>query len=165
MSWTETGAPQGQPLILLHGFPFNATVWQPQLDAAPAGWRVIAPDLAGYGASAANGGPLTMDAFADDVAALAQHLGIRSAVFGGLSMGGYILFALLRKQPQLVRALILSDTRAGADNPETRATRLKNATAVESNGTATFVDEMVPKLLSVRTRRIAPAVEMQLRPA
>ena len=163
MSWTETGDRQGQPLFLLHGFPFNSTIWQPQLDAAPAGWRVIAPDLAGYGASVANGGPLTMDGFAEDVAALAQHLGIRRAVFAGLSMGGYILFALLRKHPQLVRALILSDTRTGADTPETRATRLKNATAVEAYGTATFVDEMVPKLLAARTRRVAPAVETQLR--
>jgi pimeloyl-ACP methyl ester carboxylesterase len=163
MNWTEAGEKHGQVLFLLHGFPFNANMWQAQLEAVPARWRFIAPDLAGYGASEADGRPLTMDRFADDVVALAQHLGVQRAVFGGLSMGGYILFALMRRNPQLVRALVLSDTKAGADSPETRATRLKNADVIAANGTTSFVDEMVPKLLAPRTRRVAPAVESQLR--
>ncbi|HUF50107.1 MAG TPA: alpha/beta fold hydrolase [Longimicrobiales bacterium] len=164
LSWTEAGSRDGAPLLLVHGFPFNRSMWRPQLQETVPGWRVIAPDLRGYGVSEAAGeSVLTMDVFADDVAALADHLGIRSAVFGGLSMGGYILFALLRRRPQLVRGLILSDTRAGADSAEARATRLATAERVEEQGTASFIDDMIPKLLAARTRRVLPAVAAELR--
>ena len=162
--WTETGAPRGQTLFLLHGFPFNAQQWKPQMQDAPAAWRVIAPDLPGFNESTTrNGDALTMDFFADRIAELARHLGITSAVFGGLSMGGYIVFALLRRHPKLVRALVLSDTRAGADTPEARIGRLRNAEKIEQTGTQAFIEDMLPKLLAPRTRRVAPAVETQLR--
>ncbi|HEX6133798.1 MAG TPA: alpha/beta fold hydrolase [Longimicrobiales bacterium] len=163
LHWREAGA-GSDVLVLIHGFPFSSAVWRPQLEYAPAGWRIIAPDLRGFGGSGgAAGSRIGMDEYADDVAALLHHLGVRSAVFCGHSMGGYIAFALLRRAAALVRGLILSDTRASPDSPEARQGRLKNAKHILAHGTAALVDAMVPRLLSQRTRETLPHIEQELR--
>lgn len=162
LSWREVGE-GADVLVLIHGFPFNSAIWRPQLDAPPAGWRVIAPDLRGFGGSGPVSERLTMDGFAKDVAALIRHLGVRSAVIGGLSMGGYVAFGMIRCAPKLVRAMILSDTRAAADSAEGRQGRLKNAKHVQANGTAALIDAMVPRLLHADTREKLPHVEQELR--
>jgi 3-oxoadipate enol-lactonase len=87
-------------------------MWQPQLESPPPGWRVIAPDLRGFGNSPPTAGPVTMDSLADDLAALLAQLGVSSAAVCGLSMGGYVSFAMIRRHPSLVRALVLCDTKA-----------------------------------------------------
>ena len=163
LSWREVGE-GSDVVVLLHGFPFNSGIWRPQLDAPPSGWRLIAPDLRGFGGS----GPvqdnrLSMDLFAQDTIGLIRHLGLRRAVIGGLSMGGYVVFALLRAAPELARGLILSDTRAGADSAEGKQGRLKNAKHVQANGTAALIDAMVPRLLHERTRAELPHIEQELR--
>ncbi|MGH7465836.1 MAG: alpha/beta fold hydrolase, partial [Longimicrobiales bacterium] len=143
LSWREAGE-GGDVLVLVHAFPFSSAMWRPQLEAPPAGWRVIAPDLRGFGGSGpVTGDRLPMDLLAQDVIALIRHLGVRRAVIGGLSMGGYVTFALLRHAPELVRGLVLSDTRAGADSVEGRQGRLKNAKHVQANGSAALIDAMV----------------------
>ncbi|MGH2687522.1 MAG: alpha/beta fold hydrolase, partial [Actinomycetota bacterium] len=114
-------AGDGPPLVLIHGFPFDRRMWAGQLD--PRGGltgirRVVAPDLRGRGLSpSANGDPAawTIEDHADDVAALIRSLGPDPADVGGLSMGGYIAFALLRRHPEMVRSLLLMSTRAAAD--------------------------------------------------
>ena len=112
----------GTPLLLLHGFPHDRALWAPQRPALAARARVIAPDLRGFGASAALGSPpVTMDGHADDVAALLDALSIERAIVGGLSMGGYIAFALWRRHRARVAGLVLADTRAGADSDEGKA--------------------------------------------
>jgi pimeloyl-ACP methyl ester carboxylesterase len=162
LSWREAGE-GADVLVLIHGFPFNSAIWRPQLDAPPAGWRIIAPDLRGFGGSGPAAERATMDGFAKDVAGLIRHLGVRKAVIGGLSMGGYVTFGLLRHAPDLVRALILSDTRAAADSAEGKQGRLKNAKHVQANGTAALIDAMVPRLLHADTRANLPHVEQELR--
>ena len=112
LSWSEAGAPSEHVLVLVHGFPFNSAMWAPQLEEPPQGWRVIAPDLRGFGASDRSTTPQTIDGYAQDIGALLQHLGITSAVMGGLSMGGYVVFAFARRFARRVRALVLCDTRA-----------------------------------------------------
>jgi pimeloyl-ACP methyl ester carboxylesterase len=162
VSWREAG--EGTDvLVLIHGFPFSSAIWRPQLDAPPAGWRVIAPDLRGFGGSGPAGSRITMDGLARDVAALIRHVGARNAVIGGLSMGGYVAFGVIRCAPKLVRALVLSDTRATADSAEGRQGRLKNAKHVQANGTAALIDAMVPRLLHADTRAKLPHVEQELR--
>lgn len=151
-------------LVLVHGFPFSSAMWRPQLDAPPAGWRVIAPDLPGFGESPPiEGDMLSMDAAADAVAGLIRDLGLESVVLGGLSMGGYVCFAFMRRHPKLVRALVLADTRPGPDSEQVRRGRLQSAAKVSGNGTGELIDGMLPKLLSPLTRKRQPEVEAEVR--
>jgi len=84
-------------LLLIHGHPFNRSMWQPQLDAVrDAGWRVIIPDLRGYGETSVVPGLVTLDVFAADLAALLDHLECDVVVICGLSMGGQIVMEFLR---------------------------------------------------------------------
>ncbi|MCC7353309.1 MAG: alpha/beta fold hydrolase [Anaerolineae bacterium] len=143
---------QRDAVLLVHGFPLNCTIWTPQVRALAPQYRVILPDLRGHGRSDAPPGPYTMDLYADDLAALLDHLQVRRVVLGGLSMGGYIAFAFYRKYAGRVRALILADTRAGADTPEGRERREAGARLAEREGSAAIAAQMLPNLLSPRTR-------------
>lgn len=162
-------------VVFIHGFPFDGSMWAPQLDALPAGWRGLAPDLRGFGDSPLDGSGrvstgkkvggriarsdepvLTMARLADDVAELIEAEADGPAVVCGLSMGGYVAFALLRRRPDLVRGLVLADTRATSDSDETRENRMRMAQIVRASGTKPIADEMVPTLLADATLDDAP---------
>jgi pimeloyl-ACP methyl ester carboxylesterase len=152
--WLEGGAPSAaRTMFWLHAFPLTAEMWQPQLDAAPAGWRVLAPDLAGFGGTDDTPGAATIDDFARDVAALADHIGVNRFVLGGLSMGGYATFAGVRLLAPRLEAIVLADTKAGADTPQAREGRAKMLSLVASEGVGAVADEMLPKLLGGTTQR------------
>jgi pimeloyl-ACP methyl ester carboxylesterase len=158
--YLEAGS--GWPVVLLHGFPLNADMWRPQLERVPDGWRYIAPDLRGFGPGAQTIAA-SMDDFADGVIALLDALEIDKATIGGLSMGGYATFALLRRAPERFHAVILADTRASADTEQGRANRVKMLDTLRSTGVATVIDEMMPKLLGETTRRERPEVADRVR--
>ena len=151
--------------VLLHGFPLSSAMWEPQVQSVPDGWRFIAPDLRGFGASsesdAADGD--SIDDFASDVVALLAELGITEAVIGGLSMGGYVVMAILRRAPHLASALILADTRIGADSPEGRANRRGMIALVDREGPSGVAREIMSTLLGKTTREINPQVEPVVR--
>lgn len=162
MHWREEGS--GDPVIFIHGFPFNHTVWDAQLAAVPAGWRFIAPDLRGFGQSAdAGAGRYTMDLFADDIIALMDHLGAEQAVICGLSMGGYVAFSLAARYVGRVRALVLVATRANADSAEAKSHRQELANLARRNGPQPVVDSMLPKLFSAHTRLKYPQLVEKVR--
>jgi 3-oxoadipate enol-lactonase len=147
----------GAPVVLLvHGFPLNRSMWDPQRGALRAvGARVIAPDLRGFGASEAGpAGPLTMDRHADDLVGLLDALRVREpVVYVGLSMGGYIGFALWRRHPERVGAFVLADTRASADTPAARNDRQRIALlAEELDSPQPAIDAMLPRLFSPHLR-------------
>jgi pimeloyl-ACP methyl ester carboxylesterase len=155
--YLESGS--GKPLILLHAFPFSAEQWLPQLARVPAGWRYLAPDLRGFGGPAPGptmSGPITMDTYATDIIELMAHLEIPRAVMCGLSMGGYVSMALVRRAPDRVAGLVLADTRVGADSQEGRASRDRMLALLEREGPAAVATEMLPKLLSPATLRDQP---------
>ncbi len=158
IGYDDTG--QGAPLVLLHGFPFNRSMWREQARHLSGAWRVVAPDLRGQGETALGGAPATMEEMADDVAALLDALNVGRAVLGGLSMGGYVTFEFFRRFPGRVRALVLADTRPQADTDDGRRTREENARRILQDGMAPVAESMLPKLLSAGTReREAEVVE------
>lgn len=163
-------AGDGRPMLLIHGFPFSADQWLPQVSAPPAGIRVIAPDLRGFrGASDAGREPdpglegATMASHAADVLALLDHLGLDRAIVGGLSMGGYVALALAMLAPGRLDGLVLADTRATADDEAGRAARDAMIALVSEKGAAAVADAMMPKLLGATSRRERPALESVVR--
>jgi 3-oxoadipate enol-lactonase len=149
----------GPVVVLLHGFPFDRTMWSAQADALSAHFRVIVPDLRGHGQAKAPSGVYTMDLMADDVIETLDHLGVRDVVLGGLSMGGYVALSAILRHPDHFRALMLMDTRAGADSPEAAQGRLSTATKVEAEGNVSAVVEgMIPKLFAPTTFSAKPAL-------
>jgi pimeloyl-ACP methyl ester carboxylesterase len=123
----------GQPVVLLHGYQLDRTFWEPQVRALRSRYRVVVPDLRGFGETPHGDVPVNgPELMAEDVRALLDHLAIAEpVVLGGLSMGGYVALTFVRKYPELVRALLLLDTRGGADTEQTRAGRLAIAEQVE----------------------------------
>ena len=152
----ETGS--GRPLVLLHAFPLNAEQWLPQFARVPPGWRLVAPDYRGFGDDLV-GKPaedMTVADYADDVFELMSHLDIRQATVCGVSMGGYVALAMVRRQSERVSGLVLADTRATADTPEGKAGRDRMLALVDREGAAGVAREMIPKLLGETTRREQP---------
>src|SRR3712207_5293933 len=116
MAYDDEG--RGLPVVLLHGFPFDRTLWRDQIDALAPSHRVVAPDLRGHGETTAGEGDATMEEMARDVAALLDALGLERVVLGGLSMGGYVTLAFARLFPRRLRGLVLADTRPQGDTDE-----------------------------------------------
>lgn len=154
----ESGS--GAPLVLLHAFPLDSGLWRAQRsDLAEEGFRVITPDLPGFGGTSLSRADPSLDVVADEVAALLDALDLEQAVVGGLSMGGYVTMAMLRRHPQRLRAIVLADTKAAADTPQAAANRLSVADAVEhARRSADLVDAMLPALLGETTRSQRPDV-------
>jgi 3-oxoadipate enol-lactonase len=154
---------EGPAVLLLHAFPLSLSMWDAQADALAATHRVVRFDARGFGGSALGDGPLTMERIADDGAALLDHLGIEKAVVGGCSMGGYAAFAFVRRHPQRLAALVLQDTRAGADSPDARANRATLAAKVLAEGASAAAEAFLPKLLGETTHRERQALVASVR--
>lgn len=141
----------GPAVVLLHAFPVNRELWRPVAERLATRYRVLLMDLRGHGDSGAGNGPATMERHAQDVARVCDELGIGKAVFGGVSIGGYVLFEFWRRFRERVSALMLCDTRAQADTDQARQGRLQSAEDVEKNGPDAFLEGMIPKLLGATT--------------
>ncbi len=149
--WTEAGT--GTPLVLLHGFPFDQSVWQFQQTELSWKFRVITPDLRGHGRSPGFTGPTSIDRLADDVIAFLDQAQIQEPVIlGGLSMGGYIALSLAARYPERLAALLLIDTRAGADSAEAAQNRLNLATRIDAEQSSQpVVEGFLPRLFAPAT--------------
>lgn len=139
-------------VVFVHGFPFRATMWEPTIPVAlEAGFRVVVPDLPGFGMSDVPGprSDYSVDNYADLVTGLIAELGLGRVVLVGLSMGGYIALAVARRHPEVLAALVLADTRADPDTPEGRQTRSDQQALVEEHGeVAPLVDGLLNRILS-----------------
>jgi pimeloyl-ACP methyl ester carboxylesterase len=155
LTYDDVGA--GVPVVLLHGFPFNRTMWREQIESLKDSHRVVAPDLRGLGeTTVTTDAPATMEEMARDVAALLDELRITRCILGGLSMGGYVALAFYRLFPRRVRALLLADTRPQADTEEGRRTRAETAERALKEGMSAIADAMLPKLLTHTTHMKHP---------
>lgn len=149
-------------VVLIHAFPLNASLWQPQVDRAPAGWRFVTPDLPGFGRSSLP--PVrTIDGMAHAVLAHLDELRIERAVIGGMSMGGYVTLALFRLAPERFSGMVLADTRATADNDQQREGRRRMIASVRQDGPQAVADEMLPRLLGETTHRDQPELATRVR--
>jgi 3-oxoadipate enol-lactonase len=155
LSYDDIGT--GLPIVFLHAFPLDRSMWAPQVGALVRQGRCIAPDLRGFGASAA-AAPYSMDQYADDVAVLFDAVGLEPAVVVGLSMGGYIAFAFWRRHRAKVRAFVLADTRAGADTDEGREKRRRLIEVARSRGGGTVAEMQIGSMVGETTRQRRPQV-------
>lgn len=159
LSFSLDLAGQGPPILFVHGFPLNRHMWVNQTTALAATHRIIAPDLRGFGQSSPPPAVMTMDAYADDLAALLDALGISEPItYCGLSMGGYIAFAFARRHRDRLARLILFDTKAAADPPEKVAERERTAEEVLRLGVAGLALGMPRSLLGLRSLASRPHV-------
>jgi len=166
LSYIDRGA--GTPVVLLHGFPLDHTMWDAQIDALADRCRVIAPDLRGFGKSPlGNVDPqrgISMERYADDVAELLEAIDIRErVVLVGFSMGGYIAWQFVRKHAKRLRALVQCDTKAKADSDEARALRLKMADHVAEWGSARVAEMTGPKMLAASSFEMNSSVVEEVR--
>jgi pimeloyl-ACP methyl ester carboxylesterase len=158
----------GLPVVLLHGFPLDHTMWSEQMEALSKKHRVIAPDLRGFGKSTLGDADpargITMEQYADDVAMLLDALEVtQPIVLAGFSMGGYIAWQFVRKHMDRLRALIQVDTRAAADTDEARANRLKMAEKIHELGSARIAETLGPKLFAAGKFEANPTIVQELR--
>ncbi|MGW0812030.1 alpha/beta fold hydrolase [Streptomyces viridiviolaceus] len=149
IDYDDLGPSTGVPVLLVHGHPFDRTLWAPQARALTgAGHRVVTPDLRGYGRSGVTPGKVLLADFADDLAALLDHLGIERAVVGGVSMGGQITMEFQLRHPRRVRALVLSDTSAPAETDEGKRFRDRLADRLLAEGMDGYAHEVIDKMLA-----------------
>jgi len=152
-------------LVLLHAFPLGANLWEPQMRSVPKGWRLITPDLRGFGGSTEldSLSALSMQDYADDVVDLLEELGIKRAVIGGCSMGGYATLALYASRPELFEGMIIANSRAGAGSPEARANRRNMLALVDREGPSGVAKDMLPRLLGKTTMEADSSIEAFVR--
>ena len=120
------------PMILLHGYPFDKSMWKGQLDSLKSSNRVIAIDIRGFGKSADEQSILSIDLFSEDLIGFMDKLGIEKAIVCGLSMGGYIALNAINRFPKRFKGLILCDTQCIADTAEGKAKRYATIEKINS---------------------------------
>ncbi|MFI6683113.1 alpha/beta fold hydrolase [Streptomyces sp. NPDC050485] len=148
MSRTYTDEGTGDALLLVHGHPFDRTMWAPQIAEFSRTHRVVAPDLRGYGSAPVVPGTTPLSAFAEDVRALADALGIERFTLGGLSMGGQIVMECYRLFPERISGLILADTFPAAETSEGKAARNAMADRLLREGMKGYADEVLDKMVA-----------------
>jgi len=147
--YEESG--EGTPIFLIHGHPFDCTMWHPQLEAGLAGYRLIAPDLRNFGKTTSPNQAAAFATYGSDVIALADGLGLSKFYVAGLSMGGQIALEAAAAAPDRLLGLILCDTFAQLDTPEKKAARLALADRLDAEGMARYAEDVLPKMLCAET--------------
>jgi len=134
------------PILFIHGFPFDKSSWQPQMEFLKTSHRVIAYDIRGFGKSTPGNEKASISIFADDLIKLIDGLQVEKVIACGLSMGGYILLNAANRYPEKFAALILSDTQCIADTPEAKEERYKTIEQIKTGGLNDFAEGSVKNL-------------------
>jgi pimeloyl-ACP methyl ester carboxylesterase len=155
---------EGPAVLLIHGFPLCRMMWKPQVEPlVDAGYRVILPDLRGFGDSEGGGSTVQMDDFADDIIQLLDYLGVDRAIIGGMSMGGYVLFNLLERYPQRIAAAMFLVTRAAADDEAGKQKRDDMVDAIQAGQTMVVPDTFMNVLFADATPDANPQLVAEVR--
>ncbi|KOG28302.1 MULTISPECIES: alpha/beta fold hydrolase [Streptomyces] len=155
----------GPALLLVHGHPFDHTMWQPQIDRFSRTHRVIAPDLRGYGNTPLGAMTHSTDLgeFAEDLVELLDELRIEDCVLAGLSMGGQIAMELYRRHPERVRGLVLADTFPAAETEDGKKARNAMADRLLREGMHGYADEVLDRMVAPYNTHAAPHVHRMMR--
>lgn len=144
----------GTPLVLLHAFPLSSAMWLAQREGLAARFRVLTPDMRGFGGSPLGSEEPSVDAMADDVAALLDTKGIDRAIIGGHSMGGYVALAFCRRHADRILGVVLANTKATEDTKEARERRVQAADRLEAEtSVSVLLDDLLPQLVGPTTMR------------
>jgi len=164
MKTTFTQIGDGNPLVLIHGFPLSSEMWREQAELlAENGFRVILHDLPGFGGNTSIEQRFSLAEMAAQIDETLDSLRIEKAIIGGLSMGGYVLFEFFRRAPEKFSALILCDTTHLADTDEKRASRYDLISKIEAQGAEALFENMLPNLISDQTKQNNPSLAAELR--
>ncbi len=159
MHYVDVGA-GGPPVLLLHAFPLHSGMWEAQVEALADRYRVVVPDLKGFGASDApeDVSAYSIPGYADEVAGLLATLELEQVAVVGLSMGGYVAFSLSSRHRSLVSALVLADTRDDTDSDQVLERRTNQQRTVREEGRAPVIDALLKTLLAEHTHQHRPEV-------
>jgi 3-oxoadipate enol-lactonase len=155
IGYDDVGAAPGVPVLFVHAFPLNRTMWAPQVSAMVERCRCIAADLRGFGETVRQP-PYSMTQYADDLAGLLEQLHIQKVVVVGCSMGGYVAFEFWRRHRDRVRALVLADTRSSADSAEATQRRLAQIELVRAEGSTAIANAQIASMVGKTTREKQP---------
>jgi len=163
ISFTDRGNTNGLPVIFMHGFPFDKTMWAPQIAAVGDNIRPITYDIRGHGQSDLGNGYFSIEFFVDDLIALLDYLELDQAVLCGLSMGGYIALRATERHPERITALVLCDTKSTADSDEARVGRAKSIQFMFTHGVDKFADTFAGAVFAPATIKQQPALVEQIK--
>ncbi|MBE0570556.1 MAG: alpha/beta fold hydrolase [Ignavibacteriaceae bacterium] len=137
------GNNESKTIIFVHGFPFDHTMWQTQIDEFSKDYKCVSYDIRGLGESPAGNGQFTMESFVDDLETILDELKLNRPILCGLSMGGYISLRALERMQEKFSAAILCDTRSEADNNEGKLKRAAGIKRINKEGLAPFAKEFI----------------------
>jgi len=155
MGYDDVGG--GVPVVFLHGFPHDRSLWRHQRSALTSRVRCVVPDLRGFGVSTPDA-PYSIDQYADDVVALMDAIDVESAAICGLSMGGYIAMAMWRRHPTRVKALMLCDTKMTPDDEKARNNRNVMIDLARTEGSETVAMKLLPGMVGAASRERSPNI-------
>ncbi len=149
--YEDVGSHEALPVVLIHGFPFNQTMWEPQIAVLEKRFRIITYDLRGHGKSGVGDGQYTLEFYVDDLIGLLDHLQVKKAVLCGLSMGGYVALRAVERNPERILGLILADTQAKADSNEAKLKRAASIRAVKAAGVRSYGEGLLNTLFAAKS--------------
>ena len=152
----DNGARGKTPVVFIHGFPFDHTMWEPQIRALGDTHRVISYDVRGHGKSESGDGQYTIELFVDDLMEILSHLRLEPVVLCGLSMGGYIALRAVERHADRFKGLVLCDTKAEADSNEAKIKRAGTVRAIKKDGVEPFAKEFIKSVLTEKTLQTNP---------
>lgn len=143
VTYNDEGPTEAPVIIFIHGFPFNKSMWDIQMEALKTSHRVISYDVRGHGNTKSEKTDFSIDLFVEDLINLMDNLKFDKVILCGLSMGGYIALSAIKKYPQRFDGLVLCDTQCIADTPEAKEKRMKTIENIKNKGIENYADESI----------------------
>ncbi len=154
----SAGNPANPAIVLVHGFPYDSSIWDAQTEALKNDYFVVTYDVRGLGKSPAGDGQSIMDIFADDLFAVLKEYNLSKPAVAGFSMGGYILMKALEKQPDAFSSVIFCNTKSESDGDEARLKRNAGIMKINTEGLESFVSGFITATFSEDSKKNHPQV-------